>query len=169
MTKTKKKPVNYVNNEDLLKALIHYKQNLADCAAKGLDKPPIPEYIGQCVLLIATNLANHKSFNGYSPDWKEEMIGDSLENVFQYLHNFDQEKTKNPFAYFTQIMWWAFVRRIQKEKKQRYIKAKNLQRLTMIDTINGIQINDSSVNLESINDTIEQFETINSKKNKSKK
>ena len=90
---------------------------------KVTTKTPKPsEYIGSCLYMLAERISKRPNFAGYS--YREEMTGDAIENCLLYLKNFDSTKSKNPFAYFTQIMWFAFLRRIQKEKKQAYIKAK---------------------------------------------
>src|SRR6056300_506615 len=113
---------NYVNNPEFLQAIIDYKKVCKDAAESGEPNPQIPNYIGQCVFKIATRLATKPNFSGYT--YKEEMISDGLENAIQALSNFDPDKSSNPFAYFTQIIWYAFLRRIDKEKKQLYIKHK---------------------------------------------
>ena len=118
---------NYVNNPDLLAAVVAYRTLCNEAEDAGENKPQVPEYIGKCILLIGTRLATKPNFSGYS--YKEEMISDGIENCLQYLHNFDPEKSQNPFAYFTQIIWFAFLRRIQKEKKQTYIKFKASQNM----------------------------------------
>lgn len=118
---------NYVNNPDLLAALVAYRTLCNEAEDAGENKPQVPEYIGKCILLIGTRLATKPNFSGYS--YKEEMISDGIENCLQYLHNFDPEKSQNPFAYFTQIIWFAFLRRIQKEKKQMYIRFKSSQQM----------------------------------------
>jgi DNA-directed RNA polymerase specialized sigma24 family protein len=113
---------NYVNNPEFLEAIVKYKEECADADESGEPHPKIPNYIGECIYQIATRLATKPNFSGYT--YKEEMISDGLENAIQALGNFNPEKSKNPFAYFTQIIWYAFLRRIDKEKKQLYIKHK---------------------------------------------
>ena len=117
---------NYINNEDFLLAMIEYKKQIAECESKNKDRPPVPDYIGECFLLIAERLSYRPNFINYA--FKEDMISDGIENCLQYIHNFNPEKSQNPFAYFTQIIWYAFLRRISKEKKQMYIKFKASQR-----------------------------------------
>ena len=117
---------NYVNNKDLLAALIAYRESVAEAEEGGDKKPQVPDYIGKCIMMIAQRLATRPNFSGYM--YKEEMISDGIENCLQYIHNFNPEKSQNPFAYFTQIIWYAFLRRISKEKKQMYIKFKASQR-----------------------------------------
>lgn len=112
----------YVNNKRMHAALLEWKQRCRIAEERGAPVPRVPEYIGQCILLIAQNLARKPNFMNYS--FKEEMIGDGVENCLMYIGNFNPEKYANPFAYFTQIIYYAFLRRIQKEKKQTYIKHK---------------------------------------------
>lgn len=156
---------NYVNNPDLLKALIDYRQECKEAEDAGDITPQVPEYVGKCIYMIATRLATKPNFSGYS--YKDDMISDGIENCLQYIHNFDPDKSSNPFAYFTQIIWYAFLRRIHKEKKQMYIKFKSSQHM-----ITEAEISDSSdVSItmsqppEYINDFIKDYEDkINSKK-----
>lgn len=118
---------NYVNNKDLLAALIEYQKQCKEAEDSGDEPPRVPNYVGECIYQIATRLATKPNFSGYS--YKDDMISDGIENCLQYIHNFDPEKSSNPFAYFTQIIWYAFLRRIQKEKKQMYIRFKSSQSL----------------------------------------
>jgi hypothetical protein len=115
----------YVNNADLLKALIDYRTKKEQAAADGKPKPLLSNYIGECILKIATHLSYKPNFINYS--YRDDMILDGVENCIQYIDNFNPEKSKNPFAYFTQIIYYAFLRRIAKEKKQSYIKGKLIQ------------------------------------------
>ena len=119
--------VHYVNNAEFLKALVKWKKDCVDAEDSGEQTPIIPNYIGECILKIATRLATRPNFNNYT--YKDDMILDGIENCIQYLHNFDPNKSKNPFAYFTQIIYYAFLRRIMKERKQAYIKTKILTSL----------------------------------------
>jgi DNA-directed RNA polymerase specialized sigma24 family protein len=105
--------------------LIQYKSDCNDAENAGEELPRVPNYIGTCIYQIATRLATKPNFSGYS--YKEDMISDGIENCLLYIGNFNPEKSKNPFAYFTQIIWYAFLRRIAKEKKQMYIRFKSSQ------------------------------------------
>jgi DNA-directed RNA polymerase specialized sigma subunit len=125
MTK-RKRSVHYVNNKDFLAALIEYKKNISEAQERGDPKPRITNYLGECFLKIATHLSFKPNFVNYI--FKDDMISDGIENCVQYIHNFNPEKSQNPFAYFTQIIHYAFLRRIQKEKKQLEIKNKILER-----------------------------------------
>ena len=122
----KKKSEHYVNNKELLAALIDYRADVAVAKSKDLPKPRISNYLGECFLKIATHLSYKPNFVNYM--FRDDMISDGIENCVQYIHNFDPNKSKNPFAYFTQIIHYAFLRRIQKEKKQLEIKNKILER-----------------------------------------
>ena len=125
MTK-RKRSEHYVNNKEFLAAIIVHRDNVALAKARGEPKPRISNYLGSCFLKIATHLSFKPNFVNYM--FKEDMISDGIENCVQYIHNFDPEKSQNPFAYFTQIIHYAFLRRIQKEKKQLEIKNKILER-----------------------------------------
>ena len=125
MTK-RKRSVHYVNNKEFLAALIDYRQNVELAQQRGDPKPQITNYLGECFLKIATHLSYKPNFVNYM--FREDMISDGIENCVQYIHNFDPEKSKNPFAYFTQIIHYAFLRRIGKEKKQLEIKTKIIEK-----------------------------------------
>ena len=122
----KKKSEHYVNNKELLEALIVYREKVAIAKEKGLPKPRITNYLGSCFLKIATHLSYKPNFVNYM--FRDDMISDGIENCVQYIHNFDPEKSRNPFAYFTQIIHYAFLRRIQKEKMQLDIKNKIIEK-----------------------------------------
>ena len=120
------KAEHYVNNKEFLEALIEYREKVAIAASKDLPKPRISNYIGSCFLKIATHLSYKSNFVNYM--YREDMISDGIENCVQYIHNFDPAKSKNPFAYFTQISYFAFLRRIQREKRQLDIKTKIVEK-----------------------------------------
>ena len=122
----RKRSDHYVNNKELLEAMIVYRSKCAIAKEKGIDPPAISYYLGECFLKIATHLSYKPNFVNYM--FREDMIGDGIENCVQYIHNFDPNKSNNPFAYFTQIIYYAFLRRIQKEKKQLEIKTKKIER-----------------------------------------
>lgn len=120
-----KRPVNYINNKTLYSAMIQYKNTVDEAVKEGKQKPRVTDYIGQSILLICNNLAKKPNFSGYT--YKQDMISDGIIDCVAAVDNFNPDKTNNPFAYFTQIAWNAFLRRIQKEKKQTYIKHKNYE------------------------------------------
>ena len=130
----KKKTEHYVNNKQLLEALIVYREKVAHAKENDLPKLRITNYLGECFLKIATHLSYKPNFVNYM--FREDMISDGIENCVQYIHNFDPEKSRNPFAYFTQIIHYAFLRRIQKEKKQLDIKTKIIERTGYDEVMN---------------------------------
>lgn len=125
MTK-RKRSVHYVNNKEFLSAMVDYRVLAQKAKDAGEPKPRIPNYLGECFLKIATHLSFKPNFVNYS--YKDDMISDAVENCLQYCLNFDPEKSSNPFAYFTQVTHYAFLRRIQREKRQLEIKNKILER-----------------------------------------
>ncbi len=125
MTKRKRSD-HYVNNKDFLAALIKYREDVEIASLQDKPKPVIPRYIGECFLKIANHLSFKPNFVNYM--FKGDMICDGIENCVQYIHNFNPKKSENPFAYFTQIIYYAFLRRIQREKRQLEIKNKILER-----------------------------------------
>lgn len=115
----------YVNNAEMLESIKRYKTDLKQSRADGQEAPRIPEYLGECILKIATRLSHKHNFINYS--YRDDMILDGIENCIQCMDSFDPDKSSNPFSYFTQVIYFAFLRRIAKEKKQSYIKGKMLQ------------------------------------------
>ena len=121
----KKKTIHYVNNKEFLQAIVERKTLIKEAESVGEPPPQISNYLGECILKIANHLSYRPNFINYT--YREEMISDGIENCLQYIDKFNPEKSNNPFAYFTQIIYYAFVRRIQKEKKQQQIKEKMLK------------------------------------------
>ena len=124
MTTSKKSKEHYVSNKEFLAAMIVYKKMCKQAEKDGQPHPLVTDYIGTCFLKIANHLSYRPNFINYT--FRDDMISDGIENCLQYLDNFDPDKSNNPFAYFTQIIYYAFIRRIQKEKKQTTIKHKLL-------------------------------------------
>jgi len=178
VTKAKR---NYVNNKDLFEALIVYldkckevdehNNRLNDPDSDFIkDMPEVPKYIGECIFEIATRLARRANFSGYT--YRDDMVMDGVENCIQYIRNFNPEKTKNPFAYFTQIIWYAFIRRIQKEKKQMYIRYKSSH--NMVADGGTYESDEVQLHLTTNADYINEFvrayeESMDSKRTKGKK
>ena len=126
MPRTRKRSEHYVNNKEFLAAIVEYKEKVALAEERGETKPRITNYLGECFLKIATHLSYRPNFINYM--YKEDMIGDGIENCVQYIDNFDPAKSSNPFAYFTQIVYYAYLRRISKEKRQMDIKDKLIEK-----------------------------------------
>ena len=121
----RKTGVHYVNNAQFLEAMKEWKDRCKEAEELGEPQPPVTNYIGECFLKIANHLSYRPNFINYT--YRDEMISDGIENCLQYVKNFNPEKSNNPFAYFTQIIYYAFIRRIQKEKKQVTIKQRMIQ------------------------------------------
>ena len=151
----KKKSEHYVNNKELLEALIVYRGKVAAAAEEGKPKPRITNYLGECFLKIATHLSYKPNFVNYM--FRDDMISDGIENCVQYIHNFDPAKSRNPFAYFTQIIHYAFLRRIQKEKKQLEIKTKIIEKsgFDEVMTVDDGALAGSSSDYNTIKDNIQ--------------
>jgi hypothetical protein len=144
---------NYVDNKKFFEALVEFKKEVREDYI-----PPISPYIGKCFIDIANGLATKSNFMNYS--YKDEMVCDGIENCISYCKNFNPEKSKNPFSYFTQIIYYAFLRRIEKEKKQAYIKHKLSQSKTTLKDITHIEDQDSDSELSRFESTfsIEEYE-----------
>lgn len=153
----------YVDNQKFLTALLDYRVASDAACALGQDRPQIPEYVGECFLKIATHLSYKPNFINYT--FRDDMISDGVENCLIYVHNFNPEKSNNPFGYFTQIIYFAFVRRIQREKKHQYIRCKLIEQ-TYIDGgayeaagENGIPILDTSMlSFDNVKDFINRYD-----------
>jgi len=122
----KKKTEYYVCNKEFFEAIVEYRRRVKIAKEKGLSKPIVTNYIGECFLKIATHLSYKPNFVNYM--YRDDMISDGVENCVQYIDRFDPEKSSNPFAYFTQVIYFAFLRRIAKEKKQMEIKTRMIER-----------------------------------------
>ena len=137
MKKAKEKP-HYVDNKKFLEAMIEYRDRCEKAKNRNRKKPEVTNYIGECFLKIANHLSYRPNFINYT--FRDDMISDGIENCLQYMDNFNPDKSKNPFAYFTQIIYYAFIRRIQKEKKQIQIKSKLIANTgveNMMDQLQG--------------------------------
>jgi hypothetical protein len=128
-----KRSEHYVDNKEFLIHMIEYKNAAKEAEETGKPKPRIPDKIGEVFMQIAVHLSYKSNFINYG--FREDMISDGIENCIQYIHNFDPDKSKNPFAYFTQIIYYAFLRRIQKEKKSLYVKYKSLENSQIMDDL----------------------------------
>jgi DNA-directed RNA polymerase specialized sigma subunit len=122
---TKETARHYVDNEKFLSEMTKFRAEVVHAKSNSLERPRVPNYIGDCLFKIATHLARKPNFSNYT--FKEDMVSDGVENCLLYIDNFDPAKSKNPFAYFTQIIYYAFLRRISKEKKHLYIKYKSME------------------------------------------
>jgi len=152
----KRKSVNYINNQELCEHLKVYREAYFKAKEAGEELPRIPEYVGQAILLLTNRIATKRSFSSYS--FLDEMISDAIENVCLYLHNYDPTKPTqsgkpNAFAYLTKVIWWAFVRRINYEKRQQYLLYKNSMNQMIEDQLNpnmilGVEQNEMYDNIQ---------------------
>jgi hypothetical protein len=126
------KSIHYVDNKKFHEEMVNYKNHCAEVKKEDPDEliPIIPDYIGSCFMKIAERLSLRPNFVNYT--FRDEMISDGIENCVQSAHNFNPERSSNPFSYFTQIIYFAFIRRIQKEKKQLYIKYKTIHNKSLL-------------------------------------
>ena len=145
----------YINNADFLQALVDYKERCATAETENKPAPAIPNYIGECFMKIADGLSHKPNFINYP--YRDEMISDGIENCLMYFNNFDPVKSKNPFAYFTQIIYYAFLRRIQKEKKQLYVKYKSAEYFGTIDESERSEMDSSITQQFDMYDNISEF------------
>ena len=144
MAKAKSNKPHYVNNKEFLAAMIEWNstfdldKDIDGVSGPNADEvPPVTNYIAECFLKIATHLSYRPNFIYYT--YRDEMISDGIENCLQYVKNFNPEKSSNPFAYFTQIIYYAFLRRIQKDKKQTHVRNEMIskQNYTAFTTMEG--------------------------------
>ena len=165
----------YVDNKQLYQAIVEYRKIVKECEAEGKPRPPIPRYIGHCMLMIANRLSTKPNFVNYP--YREEMVSDGVENCVCYFDNYNPDRYDNPFAYFTQIIYFAFLRRIQKEKKQLYIKHKSLENSIIMNEL--VEVGDvddgdfvpaySGLDSENTSDFVKAFESNLDKKRKKRK
>ena len=129
MARTKRKSIHYVNNADFSQAVVDYVTLVEQAKEAKTTIPKVPDYVAQCFLRIAEGLSHKANFIRYT--YREEMVMDAVENCLKAIGNYNLEAATrtgkpNAFAYFTQISWFAFLRRIAKEKKQQDVKMKYL-------------------------------------------
>lgn len=161
-----KKTNNYIDNAKFYEEMKKYKQMVKEATERGEEKPRVTEYIGNCLYLIAENLSYKPNFINYI--FREELVGDAIENCLAYADNFDPDKSQYPFAYFSKIAYYAFLRRIDKEKKQLYTKYKAIEHANMYNLVSdqplddtndyGNRIENSEGSQEKIDNFIEKFE-----------
>jgi hypothetical protein len=169
------KSEHYVDNKKLYAEMVTYLEAVKESEESDSKRPRVPEYIGECLLKISTRLSTKPNFINYT--YRDEMISDGIENCINYIGNFNPEKSTNPFAYFTQIIYYAFLRRIQREKKQLYIKHKSLERSVVFDELattdgnpeQGDQSAYINLNTDYMNDFVANFERKEDEKKEARK
>jgi len=130
MAATRRKPQHYVNNKEFSHAVVEYVERVNEAEAAGDEIPVVPDYIATCFLKIAEGLSHKPNFIRYT--YREEMVMDAVENCLKAIMNYNIDTatrtgTPNAFAYFTQISYYAFLRRLSKEKRQQDIRVKYIE------------------------------------------
>ena len=163
------KKQHYVDNKLFFAEMEKWKSEIAESDEVDDLPPMVTEYMGECFYKIATHLSYRPNFINYT--YREEMIGDGIENCIRYAKNFNPEKSKNPFAYFTQIIYYAFIRRITKEKKQTAIKQKIIDNTSTktYDIMEGDDDVYENTYMEFLRDNLEEKDIPKQKRKKSKK
>jgi hypothetical protein len=167
------KSEHYIDNNRLYDELVTYQNACKGCTLE--NRPPVPDYLGDCFLQIAKNLSHKPNFLGYS--YRDEMIMDGVENCLLYLHNFDPTKGKNPFSYFTTIIFYAFLRRIGKEKKHQYTKYKVAEQqyhagvdvVVPLDSSYSPQMRPPTIDYDNVQEFIKNYETTTAKQRANKR
>ncbi len=153
VTPTKRRKNNFIDNKEFYAAMVEFRAKCDRAKDAGEDRPIIPRYIGKCFLDIAEHLSMRPNFSNYM--YRQDMVMDAVENCVVYCHRFDPEKSQNPFSYFTQVCWYAFIRRIGKEKRQIEICDKIISKSGFEEFFVGDQLGSSS-SFNSIKDSVEQ-------------
>jgi hypothetical protein len=159
--KVKKIKKDYVNNVDFFNALVEHTEECRKAKENNLEKPMVPTYVAECFMKIADGLSHKPNFMNYT--YRDEMISDGIENCIMYYDNFNPDKSKNPFAYFTQIIYYAFLRRIHKEKKHQYIKYKSASQFGIDAEQELLEFGDNGMQFEiydNLSSFIETFEKL---------
>lgn len=152
----KRRKNNFIDNKEFYAAMLEYRKKVDAAKEKGLERkdwPQISRYIGKCFLDIAEHLSMRPNFSNYV--YRQDMVCDAIENCVIYAHNFDPYKYKNPFSYFTQVCWYAFIRKISKEKRQIEICDKLIDKSGYEEFFVGDQLGTSS-DFNSIKDLVSQ-------------
>ena len=149
----KRKKNNFIDNKEFYAAFVEFRKQCDEAEAAGEPRPIVSRYIGKCFLDIAEHLSMRPNFSNYM--YRQDMVMDAVENCVVYCHRFDPEKSKNPFSYFTQICWYAFIRRITKEKRQIEICDKIISKSGFEEFFTGDQLGASS-DFNSIKDAVDQ-------------
>jgi hypothetical protein len=153
VTPTKRRKNNFIDNKEFYAAMVEFRAKCDRAKDAGEARPIIPRYIGKCFLDIAEHLSMRPNFSNYM--YRQDMVMDAVENCVVYCHRFDPEKSQNPFSYFTQVCWYAFIRRIGKEKRQIEICDKIISKSGFEEFFEGDQLGTAS-DFDSIKDAVDQ-------------
>ena len=132
------KKAHYVNNKEFSEAVYDYASLVKEAKENNKPNPIVTDYIASCFLKIAEGLSHRPNFVRYT--YREEMVMDAVENCLKAISNYNIEAATrtgkpNAFSYFTQICYFAFIRRITKEKKQQDIKFRFIEKMGIDDFI----------------------------------
>jgi hypothetical protein len=150
------KEKNYISNQKMYNELVKYYDKLAEAEKEEREEPRIPDYLGECFLLIAENLAKKPNFSSYT--FKEDMIQDGVLTCVANITKFDPDRTNNPFSYFTQAIFYSFLQRIAKEKKQEYVKYKSIEKKYFSEEMGATNELDKGSFKTSDNNNLEVFD-----------
>lgn len=168
LEKPKRRKRNYINNKELYEHMVEWRKAMKEAAAQGKPRPQVPRYVAEAIMLISENLSTKFSYVKYS--YRDEMVADAILNAVRYVHNFDPEKSKYPFAYISRMVNRTFYQRIEFEQKQQYAMLANSQRYLILDQLNPDQIMGEGVELyDNLLDFIENFEDKHERKAHKKK
>lgn len=166
--KPKRRKRNYINNKKLYEHMVVWHQAMKEAAEKGEPRPQVPDYVARAIMLIAENLSTKFSYARYS--YRDEMVADAILNAVRYVHNFNPEKSKYPFAYISRMVNRTFYQRIDLEQRQQYAMLANSQRYLILDQLNPNQIMGEGVELyDNLLDFMENFEDKHERKAHKKK
>lgn len=169
--KPKAKP-HYVNNKEFSLAVVEYVKSVNKAKAADITIPKVPDYVAMCFMKISEGLSHRPNFVRYT--YREEMVMDGVENCLRAINNYKIEtatRTGNPnaFSYFTQICFFAFIRRITKEKKQQDIKFRFIERMGIEDFAQmGMDDAGAQQTMEYVDTLRQRIDQIRTKDNKIK-
>ena len=177
MPVAKKDKPHYVDNKKFYEEIVKYREACTKAREEGIQEPRLPNYIGECIYKIATKLSYKPCFMNYS--FRDEMVEDGIENCIMYFKDFDINKTQNPFAYFTQIIYYAFLRRISKEERNRYTTYKYFQETMVLPGLADVGLDNTELSetsnlipkqmYDNINEFMDRFEKKEAEKKKKRK
>lgn len=154
MKKTKKK-INFIDNKAFFEEIVKYQDSVLKARNEGKDDPIVPDVIGKAIMLLCTRLGDRPNFINYS--YKDLMISDAVLACLVALQKFDRNRTENPFAFFTQVSWYAFINRISIEKAEQYVKHKNYEVTYSQEFLNS-RVNEDSLDPTTHYRIIDDFE-----------
>mgnify|MGYP000085131299 FL=1 len=169
--KPKAKP-HYVNNKEFSLAVVEYVKSVNVAKEAEKEIPKVTNYVASCFMKISEGLSHRPNFVRYT--YREEMVMDGVENCLRAINNYNIEtatRTGNPnaFSYFTQICFFAFIRRITKEKKQQEIKFKYIEKMGIEDfAAMGMDENGAAQTMEYVDALRQRIDQIRTKDDKIK-